>query len=560
MAKLRFVLRRLGMLGAVIASLAAVMAVAAASASAATAPAARGELDCNGHSPIQQSIKLTLACTDIRGFNNEWNANTWGGRFYDNGNYIGHDEPDITYLSSKEGSGNNVSYTTTLPRDPSAAPTARNPGHDVAHTFQLTPAFWYSMAICDSNSYPQANCTPRSDSNAPTCVGANFTGCSSGGGSAVLELQLYPPGEPPFVNSISCDNSHWCAALTIDSLECTAGFVNCNTGCEEPVNFGWIQRDGVPTGPPSPQLADLSTFTPNGETLLMAPGDRITVHIFDAALTGGGYALETAIHDWNTGQTGYMQASATNGFANTSMTNCSGTPYNFQPEYSTASPSNTIPWAAVSTNVGTAVETGHWVSCTSLDSTGNLCLGPYEQGGADSATGPEGGSDAPCFTAGTGPTAPTATGCLDFNAGGDLDFDGSPYWPEWPVASFPTAKLPGSFVVGLPTSDGSQYPQYYLQTDTALSETTCANDPTSQTACAVPPPGAPGNFYPYWSRVSSFFGCAVEFGNVRYGPGVNSMGGDAQYGTNQFTTLGYPEIIGPVQNNSCGGFDHHQRH
>ncbi len=33
---------------------------------------------------------------------------------------------------------------------------------------------------------------------------------------------------------------------------------------------------------------------------------------------------------------GWMQASAANGFMNTSSTDCSGTPYNFQPEYNTA--------------------------------------------------------------------------------------------------------------------------------------------------------------------------------------------------------------------------------
>ena len=42
-------------------------------------------------------------CTDIRGFPGEDNANTWGGRFYDNGHYIGHDEPDTTFLSNAPG-------------------------------------------------------------------------------------------------------------------------------------------------------------------------------------------------------------------------------------------------------------------------------------------------------------------------------------------------------------------------------------------------------------------------------------------------------------------------
>jgi hypothetical protein len=38
-----------------------------------------------------------------------------------------------------------------------------------------------------------------------------------GGGAAFMQLQFYPPGHAPFVDSISCDNAHRCAALTIDS-------------------------------------------------------------------------------------------------------------------------------------------------------------------------------------------------------------------------------------------------------------------------------------------------------------------------------------------------------
>ena len=150
------------------------------------------------------------------------NSNTWGGKFYDNGQYIGHDEPDTTFLSNAPGSGNNVTWNLTLGRDPSALPTDVRPGHDVSHWFELSPAPWFSMALCDPNSYPQTPCTPDSDSNAPTCFGATCTTAQSGGGSAFMEMQLYPPGNPPFVDSASCDDTHWCAALTIDSLECTA--------------------------------------------------------------------------------------------------------------------------------------------------------------------------------------------------------------------------------------------------------------------------------------------------------------------------------------------------
>jgi hypothetical protein len=67
-----------------------------------------GELDCNGHSTAQQTVAKTMNCTDVRGIASVDNANTWGGRFYDNGHYIGHDEPDMTFLSSQSGSGNDV--------------------------------------------------------------------------------------------------------------------------------------------------------------------------------------------------------------------------------------------------------------------------------------------------------------------------------------------------------------------------------------------------------------------------------------------------------------------
>jgi hypothetical protein len=42
-----------------------------------------------------------MLCTDIKGIDGVDNANTWGARFYDNGVYIGHDEPDMTFLSSR---------------------------------------------------------------------------------------------------------------------------------------------------------------------------------------------------------------------------------------------------------------------------------------------------------------------------------------------------------------------------------------------------------------------------------------------------------------------------
>src|SRR5215472_14657277 len=78
--------------------LAAQSLVATASASAASQgvrPRAVGELDCNGLSPIQRPVKPAVMCLDPRG--------PGGGRFEDNGHYIGHDEPSVRFISSQPG-------------------------------------------------------------------------------------------------------------------------------------------------------------------------------------------------------------------------------------------------------------------------------------------------------------------------------------------------------------------------------------------------------------------------------------------------------------------------
>ena len=522
-------------------------------------PAKFGELDCNGYSPIQTSVRRTMACTDPHG-----SAST-GGHFYDNGWYIGHDEPDLRFLSSQPGSGNNVTWTETLGTDPSAAPTVGSPGHDVTHFMELSVAPWFSMTMCDPLSYPQNPCTPLSDTNAPapSCIGVqpNCTQQHAGAGAAFMELQFYPPGQAPFADAISCDNTHWCAALTIDSLECTVNFGTCNNSCIEPVNFGFIQTNGVPTGPPSPQLSNLQTFTPNGHTLLMNPGDRIKVHMFDAPVPGGGgaKAFKAVVQDLTTGQTGYMQASAANGFMNTSISTCNGTPFNFQPEFNTDSVNNIAGWTALQVNISTEYEIGHFEPCSSVTGKSSLtlapgvtdiyykrCVGAYEKSTSPDSTTKAESTSAPCYPRGDthGGLAPPniVTGCDVFYSGGDTDFDGTPYWKDWPTSTTPNT-FPATFAQQAPTTkNGAGYTQFQFQTDVALSEPTC---PGSGTGCGVPPPSAPGAFYPYWTRSSA---CTWEFGNMANG---SQYGQDGQYGIDRFATLGYPEFESGLYKNTC---------
>src|SRR6266487_1883661 len=496
-------------------------------------PRAIGGLDCNGLSPIQRPAKPGLQCADPHGSD--------GGRLVDNGHYIGHDEPSVRFISNAAGSGADTRWTERLPRDPKALPAVAHPGKDVTHWFELSLAPWFSTTVCDPQSAPLLPCNPRSDANAPH-------GRYPGGGAAFVELQFYPPGFAPFVDSISCDNKHWCSALTIDSLECTGnGSGPCNPNCVEPINFAFIQTNGVPAGPPSPQLADLATDTPNSRTLLMNPGDKITIHMFDAKIRGG-HALEAKETDLTTGRSGFMIASAANGFMSTNPFDCSGTRFNFQPEYWTARAQNVIPWGIGPYMINNQFEIGHFEACTSVggpatttigsftDAYFKHCAGPYETGGEPPNLEPD---DSPCFKAGDthgGVAAPNlVTGCdVFFNAIGDLDWDGTPYYPDWPK-SLTAGPFPAPFLQRQPTSPGGRrYPSIQFVTDASASELNTNCDLFSGTGCVLPPKG-PGHFYPYWSLAKVGGRCVWEFGNMRNG---SMFGRDGQYGRVGPSTMG----------------------
>ena len=132
----------------------------------------------------------------------------------------------------------------------------------------------------------------------------------------------------------------------------------------------------------------------------MNQGDTIKVTIKDTP-----QGMLNFVSDVTTGQSGYMVSSAANGFQNTNVNTCATTNYSFHPEYSTMKFGNDLNWGLDQGNVSFDVEIGHWTS------------GAKGDGDAD---------DAPCFK---GPTVP---GCLNFATGGDTDFDGGSYIPDWP--------------------------------------------------------------------------------------------------------------------------------
>ncbi|HUY97109.1 MAG TPA: hypothetical protein VMW47_05765 [Verrucomicrobiae bacterium] len=549
-------------------------------------------LDCNGHSLSYRSVKVDLGglCTDPLAI---WNG--YADRFYDNGRYVGHDEPSVRFLSTAAGSANNLTYGLTLSTDPSGPPSASRRLPITSDAAELGPAVWLGLALCDPQSYPLNRCAPDSNGNRSAI---NDPGAA---GSAFMELQFYPPGYPPFIDSPSCSAGKWCAALTIDSLECTYGFKYCNANCTEPVNFAFLQRNGVPAGPPSPQLADVATFTPNGSTLMMNPGDQLQVSMVDT--TGG---LRAQVNDLSTGQSGWITASAANGFMNTSALDCSGHPFSFHAEFSSASPQNQVPWAAAEGSVMLANELGHFTPCSSVShpfpyslqypggqsfvdtAVSQTCVGGFEatksgEGPCSTTTGTcqspttEGGgacpfhnlvtsllpcefSDALCMPRGPRPLVvngafeqvgwPVAGCQTDFFQNGDLDFDGSSYVADWPDGS---TRHPTSLQYLGPFSHGHGYPEIQFETDVAGSEALC-NTHTGQ-GCTAPPVGAA--FYPFWSvgRSSHAVGttnpvgtCVWDFGNAIPGTTVNTFHGDAQYGHPDIRRFGGTLISAPMAN------------
>ena len=573
----------------------AVAATAATAAKAAVtdvAPNPVNELDCNGWSKAYGTVRKFAGelCTDpIRVVNGK------ATRFDDNNWYVGHDEPSVKFLSSTPGSGNTMTYMMKVSRDPVAAPTSTGSVTDYA---ELSPAPWFGLPICDPNSYPQNSCTPDSDTNSGLISDPNAAG------SAFMELQFYPPGFTPFIDNVSCSLTKWCAALTIDSLECTFNFGTCNNNCIEPVNFAFLQTNGVPAGPPSPQLTDVSTYTANAHTLLINPGDSLVVSISDPAA-----GFTTTVRDLSTGQTGTMTASKANGFMNTSMANCSGTPFTFHAEYSSAKIQNQVPWAALEGGVLMEQETGHSEACTSVANqdpyefssngqsfvdtqTYDNCVGGSEgpsstgEGPCNATTGvcqnattqgPNGPqacptnnaasgvlceyADATCFPKGTRTALVNGMPTAEFNPlnwceanryqNGDLDFDGLPYQSfTWPNGS-PNHPTPIQYI-GPFQANGKPYPQLQFETDIAGSEFLC--DTATGAGCTAPPIGA--NFYPYWS-LSKKYGspgtnCVWNLGN-RVPTTVQDFGKDAQYGTPDVARYGGTIISAPMRNPQFSG-------
>jgi len=465
-----------------------------------------------------------ITCTEV------WDSEAVFGK----DKYVGHDEPSTLFYSNTPGSGNQMRYNLTLPTDPSTStPTERGKSYN----FELHPAFWFGMAMCDTQSYPEllSTCAPDSDKNiVDPAVSPKHPG------TAFMEMQFYPPGWAPWPAGNSCAATKWCAALNIDSLSenpVTGQLLNstcaAKTGLEY-VNFAFITKNGhpQPASPPNPVDSTVNTFTPNpAADLFMNSGDTIAVTLHDTAS-----GLQIVLNDTTTGQSGSMTTSAANNFGQVKFapngSSCTNIPYNFHPMYSTSSEKTRVPWAAHSYNIAFADEIGHFDWCSAVTSTGG-CSGLEGMKGDQETTDAD---DVGCFPA-SASTLVKVSGCLGTNTG----FDGAPYQPVWPDGN--TALHPTSIKFSSPLTGSSynvNYQRFAFEADLPRIEDPTVCDRFTGVGCTLIPSTddpaiggtgkEPAAFYPFFSISNGSQGCVWRLGNHQPAS-ANDFNQNQQYGT-----------------------------
>jgi len=508
----------------------------------------------------------TLSCDDATGI---FCTEVYQSIGY-HGGYTGHDEPSVLFYSDVVGSGNTMVYLLQLPKDPPKLP--KQDGTGGTFNFQLHPAFWFGMAMCDDQSAPNPGgssvgpnilCTPDSDLNifdGTDSTAADYIGKHPG--TAFMEMQFYPPGW-----FVSCDTTdRWCSALNIDSLSQNqntgAGNNSACGGAIEYVNFAFITKSGVPTGPPGPLFQNNKTFTPNKDTLFYNPGDVLRIVLRDTA-----HGLKITITDLTTGEIGSMTASAANGFAeilyDPSGTNCNrathNIPYDFHPMYTTSSEHTRVPWAAHSYNIAFSDEIGHFEYCNGVKREGGPCT---QDGVHDLDSGLPAGAedDFGCFAAafarvfGLVPIG----GCLST----DFDFDGVPYQLVWP-GTFTDTTMDGQFHAGpvlftsplfTNSSTGARqnFERVAFEADLPRIESNtnppCQRhvsnpaDPSPGSGCVNPPTGA--NFYPFYSTRGGDE-CTWQLGGANIPGTNNTFGGSSTSEFGALLELAYPAATPP---------------
>ena len=459
--------------------------------------------------------------------------------------YVGHDEPSLLFYSNTAGSGNQLSTVVTIPSDPP-------PSHPLSrsYNFETGSTFWFGMALCDTQSYPEqvSTCTPDSDSNiVDPATSPNHPG------QAFLELQFYAPGWIPWptwasaIGAATCDPTKWCAAMNVFSLlEDPVNGTLQNDTCAarvgiETFQFAFVTKNGKSHAPANPLGSTLATYTPNRtQDLFMSSGDHVRVRLHDTA-----NGVQAQLNDLTSGQSGSMTASPANGFAQIQYdptgTSCNATPYAFHPMYSTSSEQTRVTWAAHSYNVGFSYEIGHFQWCNGaavpasrfgFDSSGNPVTCPEgntEGFGSDQEATEGPGEDDFCFPASEALRF-HVQGCSETNSG----FDGASYLPLWPDGNTSLHPGPTRFTGPLfGSSYNHAYDRMAFEADLPAIEGGQGCNRTTGAGCTLIPTtddNEPAAFYPFFTTHPVSGTCNWQFGNNIPGD-TSNFGENAQYGT-----------------------------
>ena len=468
--------------------------------------------------------------------------------------YVGHDEPSVLFKSHVPGSGNDVTYTITLPKDPRQQPNESGL-NSTTWNFQLRPTYWFGMTMCDTESAPNytKSCTPDSDRNdleGTNPKAANYIGKHPG--NAYMELQFYEPGWVPQFEGFGCTATQYCAAMTIDSFSSNQNTgVDNNAACGnyilggvEPINWAYITKSGVSQAPANPLFTgtfddpNFDAVNPNvHKDLLMNPGDTIRMHMHD---TPAGFRVD--IFDLSTGQSGSMTASEANGFGHIlyqpDASTCTVKPYAFHPEYSTGIPRGNT-WSAHTYNVAASDEIGHFENCGGVDANGN-CTTPA---GTDSTLDQD---DTFCLPAADSSLVPI-DGCV-FD---DEDFDGQSYQLDWPGTNpnpFIDRQLhptPMAFTSATTNDGRTDYSTIAFEADLPRIEADDSQfnppfcDRTTGANCVNPPAGA--QFYPLYTTGTQHGGCVWQQGGTHIPGTTNTFGGSSTTEYGPLLLTAYPE-------------------
>lgn len=461
------------------------------------------------------------------------------------GRYTGHDEPALLFYSGTSGAGNNVAYRVTLPADPPTPP--KQAGTGGTFNFQMTPAFWFGMVLCDTQSSPNSThtCNPDTDANIFDSADPNslrFIGKHPG--SAFLELQFYPPGG---VNTCA-DPKLWCVAMAIFSfnVQDLSGKIN-NADCQkkvglEPSNFAFLTFSGISqtaADPLNPATGTKFGVFP-GETFQMNSGDSLNITLHDTA-TG----LQAIVQDLSSGKTGSMKASIANGFAHVVFAPdpdpkhpsvvCSSSAYAFHPMYATSSEHTRSTWTAHTANISFSEEIGHFEYCAAVASEGGNCTKAGVNDAVLDKDDKQGGCFSGTFLASFG-LQPIGQ-CISE----DFDFDGPPYralWPGTGAASTDAKLKPRTIKFNSPrfqpAAGGARRAFSRAAFETDLPQIEFSSNPRCNlltgAGCTNPPHGA--RFYPIFSIAGATGKCNWQFGGAHIPGTSNAFGGNstAEYG------------------------------